>query len=67
MGTSGNSVIVVQPEASEPMDDAEAFRSPGGMGDVVTGIQVVGPDGRVKQEWHTDEPSRNHQTAESTH
>jgi len=38
-------------------EQRESWSSPSGVGDVVSGIQVVGPDGTIKQEWHDDRNS----------
>ncbi len=38
-------------------EQIESWSSPSGIGDVVSGIQVVGPDGVTKQEWHNERNS----------
>lgn len=35
-------------------ESQELPQSTGGIGDKVAGIQVIGPDGTIKQEWHDD-------------
>lgn len=34
--------------------EQDAWKSPSGIGDRVSGIQVVAPDGTIKQEWHDE-------------
>ncbi len=38
-------------------EQRESWSSPSGVGDVVSGIQVLGPDGTVIQEWHNERNS----------
>lgn len=40
--------------AQELREQKESWSSPSGVGDKVSGIRVVGPDGNIKQEWHDE-------------
>lgn len=50
-------VLELERIALELREQKESWSSPSGVGDRVSGIRVVGPDGAIKQEWHDERSS----------